>query len=110
MFHPVEIEEYHKRDAKPRLEFLASRWALKEALVKASGNTRLSYKDIWLEKPPRIDGQSKPKPILKVSGTNEIHLFEELGIAKDGLHASISHEEEFAVAMVTLEKYEEISL
>ena len=78
--------------------------------MKASGVTKLSYTDIWLEKPPKNDDVRKPKPILRISGINEKMLFEELGIAENGLHASISHEDEFAIAMVTLEKYESIRI
>ena len=57
MFHPSEIEEFLRKKEEnalggtsPRLQYLASRWALKEALVKASGCTQLSYNCIYLEK------------------------------------------------------------
>jgi len=33
-----------------RYEYLASRWALKEALVKATGRTDLEYKGVYLKK------------------------------------------------------------
>ena len=57
VFHPLEIEEFHqKSEGAARLEFLASRWALKEAMVKASGETRLTYPGIYLLKTPRIEG------------------------------------------------------
>ena len=81
VFHQLEIEEFHKRDeGAPRLQYLASRWALKEALVKASGQTRLSYPGIFLHKePPKeiieklSDGRDfsrklKQKPMLSISG------------------------------------------
>ena len=67
VFHSSEIETFHsKSEGAPRLQFLASRWALREALVKASGETRLHYPNIYLYKPPKID--RKTKPILKVDG------------------------------------------
>ena len=51
VYNKIEIEEFEQRDeGLPRLQYLASRWALKEALVKASGCTRLSYPDIYLKK------------------------------------------------------------
>ena len=81
IFHPIEIEEFKSRDeGQPRLQYVASRWALKEALVKASGETRLSYPDIYLHKEPRrqstemlSDGREltvnrKQKPKLVVTG------------------------------------------
>ena len=53
IFNELEIEEYKSRDeGKARMQYVASRWALKEALVKASGQTNLSYPDIFLEKYP----------------------------------------------------------
>ena len=46
----------------------------------------------------------KPKPILVISGDfNKKLLFKDLGILEE-MHASISHEDDFAVATVTLEK------
>lgn len=102
---------------------MASRWALKEALVKASGCTRLEYSGIYLKKEPNYekievlsDGRQvkrriKPKPQLAVSGeVNEKYLFEELGIWKNGMHASISHEEDNAIATVTLETLLEVEI
>ena len=51
VYHPIEIEEFYKRnEGKARLQYLASRWALKEATVKASGCTRLEYTGIYLKK------------------------------------------------------------
>tara|TARA_B110000285_G_scaffold185044_1_gene209823 strand:+ start:239 stop:553 length:315 start_codon:yes stop_codon:yes gene_type:complete len=95
---------------------LASRWALKEAMVKASGCTRLEYPGIYLKKEPNFeirevlsDGREvtrriKPKPQIAICGeVNEKYIYEELGIWKNGMHASISHEEDNAIATVTLE-------
>jgi len=51
-FHPLEQEEYwSKSEDRVRYEYLASRWALKEAMVKATGRTDLEYKGIYLHKP-----------------------------------------------------------
>uniref|UniRef100_A0A7S3CPX8 4'-phosphopantetheinyl transferase domain-containing protein n=1 Tax=Strombidium rassoulzadegani TaxID=1082188 RepID=A0A7S3CPX8_9SPIT len=125
VFHPIEIEEFEKRDeGAPRLQYLASRWALKEALVKASGQTKLSYNEIYLKKPPplvkvstlpsgeEIKEKIKQKPQLAVVGElNRTLLFEQLAIIEEGgMHASLSHEDKYAVATVVLEKYEEIEL
>ena len=78
-------------------------------MVKASGCTKLSYPNIYLAKQPRIrleDGSMSPKlkPVLTIDGElNKRLIFEELAILENGMHANISHEDEYAVAMVTLE-------
>ncbi len=46
---------------------------------------------------------------MKISGeVNEKYLFQDLGILEDGMHANISHEDDYAIASVTLEKLFEI--
>ena len=50
-FHVCEIAEYRAKQVDyVKVQYLASRWALKEALVKASGRTDLDYTGIYLEK------------------------------------------------------------
>ena len=50
-FHETEVAAYHKKEAdEVKAQYLASRWALKEAMVKATGRVDLVYKDIYLEK------------------------------------------------------------
>ena len=78
---------------------MASRWALKESLVKASGNTSLYYPGIYLYKE---NEDKKPKVIIE-GETNERIINKELGA--HNIHASISHEDKFAVAFVILESY-----
>ncbi len=75
---------------------MASRWAFKEAMVKASGNTSLYYPGMFFLKK---EGE-KPIPTIE-SEINERILFKELEVSK--VHASISHEDQFAVAFVVLE-------
>uniref|UniRef100_A0A7S3MLE1 4'-phosphopantetheinyl transferase domain-containing protein n=1 Tax=Favella ehrenbergii TaxID=182087 RepID=A0A7S3MLE1_9SPIT len=99
-FHPSEVEEFRAKEVDHvRVQYLASRWALKEALVKASGRTDLDYRGIYLLK----DAQNKrKKPLLAVSGDkNQAIFYDELDVC--AMHASISHEEDYAVAFVTLE-------
>ena len=98
-----------------RMQYLASRFALKEALVKASGRPDLDFRGIYLKKhkPPKVDGEEqeeslfgikKPRPILTVDGDKNNRIFnDELNVC--GIHSSISHEEDYAIAFVTLEKY-----
>ena len=72
------------KSAKRKIEFIAGRFAAKEALVKASGVKSLSWQDI------EILNQEDGKPILTgpVDGT---------------IHVSISHSQAYAVAQVIIE-------
>ena len=94
-----------------KLQYLASRWALKEALVKASSRTDLDYTGIYLKKSiesaDKADGLPdlnplRVRPALTVDGDKNTRIiFEELKVCS--MHASISHEEDYAIAFVTLE-------
>ena len=77
--------------------YLASRWAFKEAMVKASGNTSLYYPGMYLLKE---GGERKPVPTIEGDVNTRI-LYEELKVSS--IHASISHEDHFAVAFVIME-------
>ncbi|CDW89035.1 4-phosphopantetheinyl transferase [Stylonychia lemnae] len=92
-----EIDEFKGReDQQSQSQFLASRWALKEALVKASGNTSLFYPGIYLQK------LENSKPIIVIEGDqNKKILFDDLKISS--IHSSISHEDNYATAVVILE-------
>ena len=53
--HQKEIEEYRnigsdEEDKKRAAQYIASRWAFKEAMVKATGNTSLYYPGMYLKK------------------------------------------------------------
>ena len=97
VLHPNEIEEYKQKEVdRAKYEYLASRWALKEAMVKASGIRGLRYPGIWLKK---VKGQ---KPKLTISGDhNEKLIYDELKVTE--IHSSISHEETHAIAYVSLQ-------
>ena len=99
------------------MQYAASRWALKEALVKASGKTNLSYPNIFLEKFPRIkstetlaDGrvievERKQKPLLKITGElNQKMIFEDLKIkGKSKIASSVPKLPKLAVELVQRE-------
>ena len=62
-FHPSEVEEFRAKEVEHvREQYLASRWALKEALVKATGRTDLQYTGIYLAKPARDSNGRQRKP------------------------------------------------
>ena len=77
---------------------MASRWAFKEAMVKATGDTRLYYPGMYLKKVKEARG--KPVPTIEGEVNTKI-IYEELEVS--AIHASISHEDQFAVAFVVLE-------
>ena len=111
-FHPIEVEEYNEKEVEHvKMQYLASRWALKEALVKASGRTDLDYTGIYLKKirptneakdgTPELNPK-RVRPILTVDGDKNTRIiFDELKVCQ--MHSSISHEEDYAIAFVTLE-------
>lgn len=83
-----EMAVYNSLPEKRRAEYLAGRFAAKEAFSKAVGTgigEKLSFQDIEIEK----DELGKPfisKPFKK------------------GVHLSISHSREYAVAQVVIER------
>ena len=97
VLHSKEIEEYRAFDEEKRKgQYLASRWALKEAMVKASGNTSLYYPGMYLKK------VEDKKPVMEIdSEFNYRILFKELEVSS--IHSTLSHEDLFAVAFVILE-------
>ena len=78
-------------------------------MVKATGRTDIDYKGMFLKKPPAvietIDGLGdivrKQRPFIEICGEKNLKIFSELGIVK--IHSSISHEELYAIAFITLE-------
>lgn len=84
-FHEVEQAEFTQKGDS--FEYLASRWALKEALVKATGRTDLEYKGIYLKKPEPIEGK-RVRPFVEVTGDRNTSIFKELNIVQ--IHSSIS--------------------
>lgn len=83
-----EKKEYNQLPHERQVEFLAGRYAAKEAFAKAYGTgigKELSFKDI------EICSLHSGKPII-------VKPF------KEGVHLSISHSREYAVAQVVIEK------
>ena len=83
-----EKETYQSLTGQRQVEFLAGRYAAKEAYAKAVGTgigSSLSFLDI------QIHYDSYGKPIIEKP-------------LKEGVHLSISHSAEYAVAQVIIEK------
>ncbi|UOE94358.1 holo-ACP synthase [Alkalihalobacillus sp. LMS39] len=86
---PDERTRYDMLSAKRKVEYLAGRFAAKEAFVKAAG-TGISKRYGWQDIQVLSDERGKPYiplPDMKV-------------------HVSISHSKEFAVAQVIIESIE----
>ena len=97
VLHENEIKEYNDiNNIENKTKYLASRWSLKEALVKATGNKGLIFSKIYLEK------NESGKPFVKFD-EKYISENEELKQISEKIHISISHEEEYAVAFVVIE-------
>lgn len=94
-FHPTEIEKIRAlaADEKNLGEYLGSRWAAKEALVKASRRKELDFAAVMVAK--NEDGS----PFFALEPKAE-RLLRELGVARSFL--SLSHEDEYSIATVML--------
>ncbi len=92
MFHPQEIEDALALSEERQAEFLAGRFAAKEALGKALGTGLGSFRlqDIWVER------GEYGEPVMHVSAKAE-----EM-VANRTILLSISHDKPVAIAMVVL--------
>ena len=80
-----------------RLEYLAGRWAAKEAFSKALG-TGMCADCAFVE--IEVLSDDRGKPFIRLLGATE-ETARRLGVAR--IHVSISHERELATAFVVLE-------
>lgn len=86
---PWEKEKFHRLQGNRKTEFLAGRFAAKEAYAKASGTgigAALSFQDI------EISSSAAGKPEIRPREESEL------------VHVSISHSREYACAQVIIEK------
>ncbi|WP_394236591.1 holo-ACP synthase [Niallia oryzisoli] len=84
---PFEKEAYEQLSDKRRIEYLAGRFAAKEAFAKAFGTgigEQLSFLDI------QVENDEKGKPFISKPRQN-------------GVHLSITHSAEYAAAQVIIE-------
>ena len=95
-FHSDEVE-YSKSRKASATQHLAARFAAKEAFVKALGTgfSGINLRDICVYNEP------SGKPILNLENTAAKKMSES---GATSVHLSISHEREYTVAMVILEK------
>ena len=85
-------------DSRRPAQFLAQRFAAKEATAKALGT---GFSEGVFARDIAVDNDARGKPVLEFSG-NTGALIAQLGIA--GHHISLSDEGDYAIAFVTLEQ------
>lgn len=86
-----EIELYNKQQTdRQKLEFLAGRWSVKEAYVKARGTGFKSFKQL-----PQIETLDEPsgRPYIEAPDVQE----------GEKIFVSLSHEVHYATAIVVIE-------
>jgi holo-[acyl-carrier protein] synthase len=93
IFTPLELEKIHGN----RSQYLAARFAAKEAALKALG-TGMSGGVRWVE--VEVDNLPSGQPTLNFSGTAQVRALS-LGVKR--FHITISHTAEHALAQVVLE-------
>ncbi|TFD98286.1 holo-ACP synthase [Jeotgalibacillus sp. R-1-5s-1] len=89
-----ELQRFEQLTGGRRIEFLAGRFAAKEAFAKALGTgigKECSFQDIYIEKDER------GKPFIHYSGCGKVHV-------------TITHTKEYAAAQVVIENKEETGL
>jgi holo-[acyl-carrier protein] synthase len=101
LFHDSELKE------RPHLEeqhaqYFASRWAAKEATVKALGKGGIGSKCMYITK-----STTTPAPKLVLTGAAIDVLKEQHNVTSTDdytCHVSLSHDGDYAVAMIVIEK------
>ena len=98
-FNPEEICNEDTEKINELCQHYAARFAAKEAFGKALGTgiRDFSLNEIY------IKNDSMGKPVLMVQG-NALKKLKELAGENAVLHVSLSHEKEYAVAFVTIER------
>ena len=96
---PAELEEFMQRSERVRPQFLAKRFAAKEAAAKALGT---GFRDGITLTQIEVGHDEVGKPLLRWSGAAR-QQFEKIQAAT--AHLSISDEESHAVAFVILESH-----
>jgi holo-[acyl-carrier protein] synthase len=94
MRHVLTPAEHAIMPEKRKVEFIAGRFAAKEAIIKALGAAKVSLTDIIIEH------HTNGKPFV----SNEAQLLSKAGFEHARLHISISHDGNHAIAMAILEK------
>lgn len=95
LFHPDEVAEVLTLTFTRRAEFLASRFAAKEAFVKALGTgfRGIAPKDICVA----VDAMGRPSIVLNPA------IQASMNLQSARIHLSLTHEKTLAIAFVVVE-------
>ncbi len=103
ILHPNELSQFLAATELRRSEYLASRWSVKESFIKAFGR-RVLFPEIEIS---RQSTTVDPRPKIIFHG-DASKMIKEAGIG--AAHVSLSHEKEFAISYVILERRSEKEL
>jgi len=96
--HPKEIEEFHRlKTIELQSKYLASRWSYKEALVKATGNKKIIFSKVYLKK------NEQGKPFIAFEN-DYVEEHKDINDISNKTHVSISHEDDTSIAIVIIER------
>ncbi|CAK89475.1 unnamed protein product (macronuclear) [Paramecium tetraurelia] len=96
VLHPSEIEQFKgKSTIQLQQQFLASRWAVKEALVKASSFKELVFPEVEI-------CRKHDKPNIVLHNTNLEYFKKNFGNDYE-IQVSISHEDSYSIGFVILQ-------
>jgi len=101
LFHPEELEQYHALETAHedvRAQFLASRFAVKEAYAKARGT---GFSSVVIPSEIITRKEEDGRPFIALCGKTLDNA------PKAVVHLSITHEQPLAIAMVILEAVED---
>ena len=96
-----EFERYQDLQGRRQLEYLAGRWAVKEAFSKALGigiGRGIDFNDI------EISNDKLGKPFIKILNNKEAKIKEILNCQEFNIHLTISDEKSISGAVVIIEK------
>jgi holo-[acyl-carrier protein] synthase len=96
MFHPSEVKQIHTLEGESRFSFMASRFAAKEAFVKALGEGFRAIAPSHIA--VVVDELGKPTLQLDEKDRMRLHL------ENVRIHLSLTHEDPTAIAFVVLEE------
>lgn len=96
LFHEQELLQ-RPQLPEQQAQYFASRWAAKEATVKALGKSGIGSKQMYIVKDKEMN---IPRLILTGEALEQLH---SRNIREYKSHVSISHDHEYAIAFVVLE-------
>ncbi len=90
-FHTHEVEKWRHLPAERGAQYLAGRWGVKEAVLKALGVPRIPFPEI------RVEGEGGTRYRVKVEG-GAAECVARLNVRE--MYVSVAHDGEYAIAYV----------